>query len=71
MYMYMYIYIYISCIQISERSIERIRYNSCCDEEYEKVFPDAIVIDFKNNKHLKSHLMIAILLDITEIDILK
>ena len=38
-----------------------------CDEYHEKVFPEVPIIDFKNNKNLKSPLVRAALPDIDEV----
>ena len=38
-----------------------------CDEDHKKVFPKVPIIDFKNNKNLKSHLVRAALPDINEV----
>ena len=39
-----------------------------CDEDHRKVFSKVPIIDFKNNKNLKSHLVRAALSDINEVD---
>ena len=38
-----------------------------CNENDKKMFPQVLIIDLKNNKNLKSHLMIAALPDINEL----
>ena len=38
-----------------------------CDKDHEKVFPEVPIIGFKNNKKFKSHLVRAVLPDITEV----
>ena len=38
-----------------------------CDEDHKKVFLKVLIIGFKNNKNLKSHLVKAALLDINEV----
>ena len=38
-----------------------------CDEDHKKVFPEVPIIDFKNNKNLKSHLVRVALPDINEV----
>ena len=38
-----------------------------CDEDYEKKFPEAPIIGFKNNKNLKSHLLRTAIPDIYEV----
>ena len=38
-----------------------------CDEDHKKVFPEVLIIDFKNNKNLKTHLARATLPDVNEV----
>ena len=38
-----------------------------CDEDNKKVFPEVLIIGFKSNKNLKSHLVRAALPDMNEV----
>ena len=49
-------------------SNEKIHGILACDEDHEKIFPLVQIIDFKNNKNLKPHLVGAVLPDIDEVD---
>ena len=49
------------------KSLTSERIILACDEDHKKVFYEVQIIDFKNNKNLKSHLVTAALLDINEV----
>ena len=58
----------LSCVQISEISIQR-SIIVACDEEHKKVFPGIPVTSFKSNKNLKLYLVKTVLPDIHEVGI--
>ena len=59
--------IYYPVLRYMKNQLKELHVILVCDEAHKKVFPEVLIIGFKNNKNLKSHLVRAILPDINEV----